>query len=87
MLIARLEPTAEASLARMRERRKLGMAIAATIKHDRYDEEELDQRESLWFRMNSPQTGATMLVIGRRLSEAGPTSFQREHRPIILNQL
>src|SRR5258708_21766216 len=54
--ITRMEATAEASLARMRERRKLGMAMAAMIRITETTRRSSIRENPLWLRINSPQS-------------------------------
>src|SRR6267378_6163783 len=58
VLITRREATAEASLARRRDRRKLGTAMAAMIKITATTMSSSIRENPLGLRMNSPQAGA-----------------------------
>src|SRR5437667_11179589 len=69
VLMTRREATAEASLARRRERRKLGMAIAAIIRITETTRSSSIKENPLWLRINSPQAGAS--VRGRGQGNAG----------------
>src|ERR1700687_328930 len=53
----RREATAEASLARRRDLRKLGTAIDATIKITATTRSSSIRENPLWFRINPPQVG------------------------------
>jgi hypothetical protein len=56
----RMEAIQEASLARMRERRKLGTAIAEMIKITLTTSINSIRENPFWFLMNSPQADITV---------------------------
>src|SRR6266513_560568 len=71
VLITRREATAEASLARRRDLRKLGTAIAAMIRITATTSSNSIKEKPLWLRMNTPQASAS--VGGRRPGGVRPT--------------
>src|SRR5712671_5958377 len=60
VLITRREATAEASLARRRDLRKLGTAMAAMIRITATTRSNSIRENPLWLRMNTPQAGASV---------------------------
>jgi hypothetical protein len=46
VLIVRMELTAEASLAAIRDRRRFGMADSRDDQNDRHDDQQLNEREA-----------------------------------------
>src|SRR6266446_5771678 len=71
VLITRREATAEASLARSRDLRKLGTAMAAMIRITATTRSNSIKEKPLWLRMNTPQ--ASVSVGGRGPGRVGPT--------------
>src|SRR6267143_2190849 len=71
VLITRREATAEASLARRRDLRKLGTAMAAMIRITATTRSNSIKEKPLWLRMNTPQASAS--VGGRGLGGVRPT--------------
>src|ERR1700674_2460850 len=77
--IARMEATAEASLARMRERRKLGTAIAEMIRITATTSTSSMRENPFWFFTDPPQADITLQGRGahnlgpRRLFQIGET--------------
>src|SRR5467141_1117300 len=70
VLITRREATAEASLARRRDLRKLGTAIAAMIRITATTRSNSIKENPLWLRMNTPQASSS--VGGRGPGGVGP---------------
>src|SRR6266478_8712768 len=60
VLITRREATAEASLARRRDLRKLGTAMAAMIRITATTRSNSIKEKPLWLRMNTPQASASV---------------------------
>src|SRR5260370_21356855 len=75
VLITRREATAEASLARRRDLRKLGTAIAAMIMITATTRSSSIRENPLWLRMNTPEPSAS--VGGRGPGRVGKESFER----------
>src|SRR6266436_4020906 len=71
VLITRREATAEASLARRRDLRKLGTAMAAMIRITATTRSNSIKENPLWLRISTPQASAS--VGGRGPREARPT--------------
>src|SRR5882762_3615000 len=82
VLITRREATAEASLARRRDLRKLGTAIAAMIRITVTTRSSSIRENPLWLRMSSPQAGAS--ARGRGPQEFRPTRILSEQKTITL---
>src|SRR5882762_3808153 len=70
VLITRREATAEASLARRRDLRKLGTAMAAMIRITATTRSNSIKENPLWLRMNTPQASSS--VGGRGPGGVGP---------------
>src|SRR5882762_3654071 len=81
VLITRREATAEASLARRRDLRKLGTAIAAMIRITVTTRSSSIRENPLWLRMRSPQASAS--ARGRGPQEIRPTRILSGRKPLL----
>src|ERR1700674_2543295 len=89
VLITRREATAEASLARRRDLRKLGTAMAAMIRITATTRSNSIKENPLWLRMNTPQACASVggrgpgrVGAARNPSSESTSSHARDSIPI-----
>src|SRR6267142_3555165 len=79
VLITRREATAEASLARRRDLRKLGTAMVAMIRITATTRSNSIKENPLWLRMNTPTSQLFRRRTRPRRGWAGKESFERKY--------